>query len=265
MDLVIDLISTTALLVLFSIDTWMLFYLFTKCLLGLIRNLAGKNSVPAGKKRIIVAASTCLSFLLPLVLFCDLSNISLIPIVVFCDVIGIVLSHVVVNWLNTGCKCEQDCIEDFAHFCSTIENWGIASSSARMEFEMRLAAETRGMSRIELDDLLQKILENSRRYVDRIDAKRNKLDAYFGLGVSMCSLIAAVWGIVYDGYARSLTIVSGDTWPLISLTVLFFMILFIIEIYRIIEMLDNENGARIQTRLLIGTIEEMQFKLLLAK
>lgn len=121
------------------------------------------------------------------------------------------------------------------------------------------------MSRIELGDLLQKILENSRRYVDRIDAKRNKLDAYFGLGVSMCSLIAAVWGIAYDGYARSLTIVSGDTWPLISLTALFFMILFIIEIYRIIEMLDDENGARIQTRLLIGTIEEMQFKLLLAK
>lgn len=265
MDLIIDLVNLAALLVLFAMDAWTIFYLFTKCLSGLIHNLAGENRASAVKQRAIVTASTCLSFLLLLLLFCDLSNAPSMFIVIACGVVGVMLAYAVVGRLNSRCKHEQDCVDDFARVCSQIENRGIASSSARKEFETRLANETRGMSRIELDALLQKLLENCRRYVDRADAERNRMNTYFGLGVSICTLIVAVWSIACGGDVRSLAIASGDTWPFIGLTIFFFMIIFVIEIYRKIEILDDKDGARVQTRFLIEKIEEMQFKLLLTK
>lgn len=265
MDLIIDLANLAVWLVLLTMDAWMVFYLFTKCLPGLIRNLARENRASAVKQRAIVTVSTCLSFLLLLQLFCDLSNAPLMLIVIACGAAGAVLAYAVVCRLNPRCKYKQDCIDDFARVCSQIENRGIAPSSARKEFETRLAGRARDLSRIELDALLQKILESCRRHVDRADSKRDKMNTHFGLGVSMCSLIVAVWSITCGGDARSLTITSGDMWPFIGLTIFFFMMIFIIEIYRKIEMLDDENGARVQTRLLIEKIEEMQFKLLLTK
>lgn len=265
MDLIIDLVNLAVLLVLFAMDAWTIFYLFTKCLSGLIHNLAGENRASAVKQRAIVTASTCLSFLLLLLLFCDLSNAPSMFIVIACGVVGVMLAYAVVGRLNSRCKHEQDCVDDFARVCSQIENRGIASSSARKEFETRLAGQARGLSRIELDTLLQKILEGCRRHVDRADSKRDKMNTHFSLGVSMCFLIVAVWNIACGGDARSLTITSGDAWPFIGLTIFFFMMIFIIEIYRKIETLDDENGARVQTHLLVETIEEMQFKLLLTK
>lgn len=265
MDLIIDLVNLAVLLVLSTMDAWMVFYLFTKCLSGLIHNLARENRASAVKQRAIVATSTCLSFLLLLLFFCDLSNVPLMFIVVACGAFGVILAYTLVSRLNFGRKYERDCIDDFARFCSWTENRGICSSSVRIEFEAHLADEARSVSRIDLDALLRKILESCRRYVDQADSKRDKMSTYFGLGVSMCSLIVAVWSIACGEDAQSLPIASGDMWPFIGLTIFFFMMIFIIEIYRKIEMLDDENGARVQTRLLIEKIEEMQFKLLLTK